>query len=101
MRSGTLKPRRSISLATWAISSRDGVMRPESPIMSAFSLSRYRDPLGGYHHAEVDHLEVVALQDHADDVLADVVHVALDRRRDDLALGFGVESPRRRFSSSM
>ena len=38
------------------------------------------------HHAEVDHLVVVAAEDDADDVLADVVHVALDGRQDDRAL---------------
>jgi hypothetical protein len=40
----------------------------------------------GDHHPEVDHLVVVAAQDHADDVLADVVDVALDRGHHDLAL---------------
>ena len=39
------------------------------------------------HHAHVDDVEVVALQNHGNDVFADVVHVALDRRDDDLALG--------------
>ena len=39
----------------------------------------------GHHHAHVDDLEVVALQDHGDDVLADVVHVALDGGDHDLA----------------
>ena len=46
------------------------------------------DDLGGRHHdAEVDHLEIVTLQDDADDVLADVVDVALDGREHDLAGG--------------
>ena len=40
-----------------------------------------------HHDAEVDHLVVVALENDADDVLADIVHVALDRRHDDLAGG--------------
>jgi hypothetical protein len=44
----------------------------------------------GHHHAHVDDLEVVALQHHGDDVLADVVHVALDRGDDDLALALHV-----------
>ena len=44
------------------------------------------DLLGGHHHAEVDDVEAVALQHNADDVLADVVHVALDRRHHDPAL---------------
>ena len=35
MRRGSVKPSRFISPATWAISSRDGVMRPLRPIMSA------------------------------------------------------------------
>ncbi len=43
--------------------------------------------------AEIDHLEAGALEHHADEVLADVVHVALDRADDDLAdgrdIGFG------------
>jgi hypothetical protein len=46
---------------------------------------RVEDLLRRHHHAEVDDLEVVALEHHADDVLADVVHVALDRGHDDLA----------------
>ena len=40
-----------------------------------------------HHDAEVDDLVVVAGQHHAHDVLADVVHVALDRRHENLALG--------------
>ena len=35
--SGTLKPSRSISAATWHISSSEGVISPDSPMMSAFS----------------------------------------------------------------
>ncbi len=42
-----------------------------------------------HHYAEVDHFISVALQDHADDVLADVVHVTLDRGHDYLALRAG------------
>src|SRR3990172_5693723 len=38
-----------------------------------------------HHDAEVDHLVVVALEHHGDDVLADVVHVALYRGDDHLA----------------
>ena len=40
----------------------------------------------GHHDAEVHDLEVVALQDDANDVLADVVHIALDRREHDPAV---------------
>ncbi len=55
--------------------------------VGAVLLRRVEDLLGRDHHAEVDHLVVVALQDDADDVLADVVDVALDRRHDDRAVG--------------
>jgi len=40
----------------------------------------------GDHHPEIDDLEPVALQHDADDILADIVHIALDRGHDDLAL---------------
>ncbi len=39
----------------------------------------------GHHHAEVDHLEIIALEHDADDVLADVVNVALHGGEHDLA----------------
>ncbi len=41
-----------------------------------------------HHHAHVHHVVAVAAEYHADDVLADVVHVALDGCHEDLALGF-------------
>ena len=44
----------------------------------------------GHHDAEIDDVIVITLQHHADDVLADVMHVALDRGGDDLALGPGL-----------
>ena len=54
---------------------------------SAFSALRaLEDLLAGDHDAQVDDLVVVAGEHHADDVLADVVHVALDRGEQDLAL---------------
>ena len=60
-------------------------------MMSAPSTSRRgQDVLAGHHHAHVDDLEVVALQHDGDDVLADVVHVALDGGDDDLSLGLSV-----------
>ena len=80
-------PARFISSATVTISSSDGVIRPDRPIMSAsFSFAAFEDLRPRHHHAEIDHLEAVALQHDADDVLADVVDVALDGRHDDLAL---------------
>jgi hypothetical protein len=44
------------------------------------------DLIAGHHDAEVDDLVVVAAEHHPDDVLADVVDVALDRRHEHLAL---------------
>ena len=44
------------------------------------------DPVGRNHDAEIDDLVVVAAEDDADDVLADVVHVTLDGGQHDFAL---------------
>ncbi|MGY3107855.1 hypothetical protein ACVWW7_004482 [Bradyrhizobium sp. LM6.9] len=56
--------------------------------MSAVLRLHDLDDLGGrHHHAEVDDLVIVALEHDADDVLADVVDVALDGREHDLAGG--------------
>ena len=41
-----------------------------------------------HHHAHVENFVIVAAQYHADDILADVVHVALDRRQQHFALRF-------------
>ena len=49
-------------------------------------VGRLQDRRPRHHDAQVDDLEIVALEDDADDVLADVVDVALDRRHDDPAL---------------
>ena len=61
-------------------------MRPrQADDVDLLALGRLED-LGGRHHdAEIDDLVVVAAQNDADDVLADVVDVALDRRHQDLA----------------
>ena len=60
-------------------------------MMSAFSRLRGLEDLRRRHHdAEVDHLVIVALEHDADDVLADVVHVALDGRHHDLAGGLAL-----------
>ncbi len=48
-----------------------------------------------HHDAEVDHLVVVALEHDADDVLADVVHIALDGRHHDAARGRARGKPAR------
>ena len=47
-----------------------------------------QDLLCRHHHAEVDDVIAVATEHHADDVLADVVYVALHGGHEDLALGF-------------
>jgi hypothetical protein len=59
--SGSVEALRSISRATCTISSSDGVIRPDRPMMSAFSaLAVVEDLRRRHHHAEVDHLVVVA-----------------------------------------
>ena len=55
---------------------------------------RVEDLVGRHHHAEIDHLVAVAAQHHADDVLADVVDVALDRGQQDPALRAGAAPAR-------
>ena len=62
---------------------------------------RVQDLLAGDHHAQVDHLVVVAAQHDADDVLADVVDVALDGRHQDLAARLVGRAPLLAFSASM
>ena len=49
-------------------------------------LCRFENGFGGYHDAEVNHFIVVALQYHANDVFADVMDIALDRRHQDGAV---------------
>ena len=53
----------------------------------AYLLGRLEDLVAGHHDAEIDDREVVALEHDADDVLADVVHVALDRGEHHRAVG--------------
>src|SRR3546814_9672498 len=55
----------------------------------------FEDLRPGHHHAEVDDLEAVALEHDADDILADIVDVALDRRHHDLALALRARLLRR------
>jgi hypothetical protein len=62
---------------------------------------RVQDLLGRHHHAEIDDLVVVAGEDHADDVLADVVHVALHGRHQHLAGGGPLRGAGGAFSASM
>ena len=62
------------------------MIRPERPIISTFSFAGRLQDLGcGHHDAEIDDLVIVAGEDHADDVLADIVDIALDGRHQHLA----------------
>ena len=84
--SGRSSPRRSISFATTTISSSDGRDQPREPDEVAILLDRgVEDRVRVDHHAEVDDLVVVAAEHDPDDVLADVVDVALDGRHHDAA----------------
>ena len=53
-----------------------------------------QDLSGGDHDAQVDHFKVVALKDHRDDVLANVMHIAFDGGQNHLALGLGLATGR-------
>ena len=55
--------------------------------VGAFDLGTREDLVARDHHAHVDHIEVVALEHDRDDVLADVVDVALDGRDHDFPAG--------------
>ena len=59
------------------------------------------DLRGRRHHAEVDDLVIVAGEHDADDVLADVVHVALDGRHHDRARASGAGRRPAAFSASI
>ena len=52
-----------------------------------FALRGVENGLRWHHDAEVEHLVVVALEHHGDDVLANIVHVALHRSEHDAAFG--------------
>ena len=64
-------------------------------MMSAFrSLAVSRIFCAGTMTPEIDDLVIVALENDADDVLADVVHVALDRRHHDPPGGLALREPK-------
>ena len=55
----------------------------------SFFLSRcFQNFRGRNHHPKIENLIVVTLQDDANDVLSDIVHVAFHCRHDDAALSF-------------
>ena len=43
-----------------------------------FLLGHFQNFLGRHHNPEIDHLVIVTLQDNADNVLADIMHIAFD-----------------------
>ena len=55
---------------------------------------RVEDLLRRHHDAEIGHLVIVALKHDADDVLADVVHVAFHGCEQDLAGGLALREPK-------
>ncbi len=78
---------RSSSFATCTISSRDGVIKSaQTNACWRFLHWPGQDLLGRHHDAQVDHFIVIAGKHHADDIFADIVHIAFDRREHDLAL---------------
>ena len=87
IRSGTANPSRSISRADvrHLLEGRRDETREADDVYGVL-LRGLQDPVGGNHDAEVDHLVAVAREDDADDVLPDVVDVALHGREEDLAL---------------
>ncbi len=64
---------------------RDQAGQPDD--VGLLGLRRFQDLRRRHHDAEIDDLVIVALEHDADDVLADVVHVALHGRHQDLAVG--------------
>ena len=54
------------------------------------ALGGVEDVFHRHHHTEVDDFEIIALEHHADDVLANVVHVTLDGGQHDLSQRAGV-----------
>ena len=65
----------------------DFTSSPLMPMACALLLGRLvENHLDRLLDAEVEYLVAVVAEDDVDEILADVVHVALDRRQDDLAL---------------
>ena len=51
------------------------------------SFCHFQDLVAGHHHAKINNLEVIALQNDTNNFLADVMHVTLDSGHHDLAIG--------------
>ena len=60
----------------------------EADDVGALGFGAFENFLAGDHDAEVDHVVVVAGENDADDIFADVVDVAFNSGEDDFALGF-------------
>src|SRR5215216_5232773 len=87
MSNGMSKPSRCISLALWTHLVQRGRYEAGEPDgVSAFLPGGLKDLPGRHHYAEVYDLEVVALQYDPDDVLPDVVYIALDSGHNDRAV---------------
>jgi len=67
--SGMVRLSRSISRALCAIFSSEGVIRPENPMMSRVRPLRLENLFPRHHHAEIDHLVIIALEHDRNDVL--------------------------------
>ena len=65
---------------------RGGDETAEADHVGVIFVGGLEDVLPGHHHPHVDDVEAIALKHDPDDILADVVDVALDGRHDDLAL---------------
>ena len=78
---------------------RGGDQARQANDVGANFLGFVEDVLARHHHAHVHHFEVVALQDHGHDVLADVMHVALHGGDHDLA--FAAHIGARRFQLTL
>ncbi len=99
--SGSVNPWRCISSRdVHHLVERRGDQTRQSDHVGALAPRGLEDLLARHHDAEIDHLEVIALEHHADDVLADVVHVALDRGHHDAAVA-ACAPPPAAFSFSM
>ena len=97
--SGTVKPRRVISLRDeHHLVERRRDQAAQADDVRLLLDRGVEDLRRRHHHAEVDDLVVVAAEHDADDVLADVVDVPLDRRHQDAALRRAASAP---FSRSM
>ena len=51
-----------------------------------FAARRLQNLLAGHHHAKINDFKVIALQHDANNIFADVVHIAFHGRHDDLAI---------------